>query len=93
LAFKARYILRIPQEDRTNLAVEQRGNPDFILIHRLGYMLEGQSLHFITPTMSSAIPYCKGSYEHIPRFALALKSSLSTSGVERLVKAFPEGMD
>lgn len=93
LAFKARYIRRIPQEGRTNLAVEQRGNPDFILIHRLGYMLERQSLHFITPTMSSVVPFFRGSYEHIPCFALALKSSLSASGVERLVKASPEGMD
>jgi hypothetical protein len=37
----------------TNLAIEQRGDPNFILIHRLGYLLERHSLYFITPAMSS----------------------------------------
>jgi hypothetical protein len=80
-------------DDGTNLAVEQRGNPDLILIHRLGYLFERQPLHFITSIMSSVVPLCRDSYQHIPRFALALKSSLNASGVERLVKALLPGTD
>lgn len=42
-------------EDTANLPIEQRGNPDLILNYRLSYLLEGQTLRYITPMMSFII--------------------------------------